>query len=112
MAEPFDMNQVFQQIQELGGKMKTVPEPLRHRTAEATVGGGMVRAVVNGKLELVSIEIDPQAVDARDVEMLQDLVVAAVNEAHRRAQALVQEELQQATGLPLGALGGLLGGTQ
>ena len=92
--------------------MKTGQETLRHRTAEATVGGGMVRAVVNGKLELVSIEIDPQAVDARDVEMLQDLVVAAVNEAHRRAQALVQEELQQATGLPLGALGGLLGGTQ
>ncbi|NRA01151.1 MAG: YbaB/EbfC family nucleoid-associated protein [Myxococcales bacterium] len=112
MAEPFDMNQLFRQIQELGGKMKTVQETLRHRTAEATVGGGMVRAVVNGKLELVSIEIDPQAVDARDVEMLQDLVVAAVNEAHRRAQALVQEELQQATGLPLGALGGLLGGTQ
>ena len=108
MAEPFDMNQVFQQIQELGGKMKTVQETLRHRTAEATVGGGMVRAVVNGKLELVRIEIDPQAVDARDVEMLQDLVVAAVNEAQRRAQALVQEELQQATGLPLGALGGLL----
>ena len=71
----------------------------------------MVRAVVNGKLELVRVEIDPQAVDPRDVEMLQDLVVAAVNEAPRRAQALVQEELQQATGLPLGALGGLLGGS-
>ena len=112
MAEPFDMNQLVRQMQELGGKMQTVQETLRHRTAEATVGGGMVRAVVNGKLELVRIEIDPQAVDARDVEMLQDLVVAAVNEAQRRAQALVQEELQQATGLPLGALGSLLGGTQ
>lgn len=111
MAEPFDMSQVLQQVQELGGKMKAIQETLRHRTAEATVGGGMVRAVVNGKLELVRVEIDPQAVDPRDVEMLQDLVVAAVNEAQRRAQALVQEELQQATGLPLGALGGLLGGS-
>ncbi len=112
MSEPFDMNQILRQVQELGGKMKAAQDQLAHRTAEATVGGGMVRAVVNGKLEVVGIEIDPQAVDPRDVEMLQDLIVAAVNEAQRRAQALVQEELQQVTGLPLGALQGMLGGTK
>ena len=117
MADPpgpgFDLGQVLRQAQEMGQKLQQVQEELRHRTVEATVGGGMVTVVVNGRLELVRVGIDPQAVDPRDVEMLQDLVVAAVNEALRRAQELAKRELQQITGgLPLGnLLGNLVGGS-
>jgi DNA-binding YbaB/EbfC family protein len=110
VTSPFDLQQVLQQAQDLGAKLRRVQEELRHRTVEATVGGGMVTAVANGRLELVKVSIDPQAVDKRDVEMLQDLVIAAVNEALRRAQELAREEMQRVTGLPLGdMLGGLTG---
>jgi hypothetical protein len=106
---PFDLGQVLQQAQQLGGKLKQVQEELRHRTVSVTVGGGMVEVTANGRMELVSVRIDPQAVDPRDVEMLQDLVVAAVNQALRRAQEMSQEAMQQAVGLPLGDVLGLLG---
>ncbi len=69
----------------------------------------MVEVTANGCMEVVSVRIDPQAVDPRDVEMLQDLVVAAVNQALRRAQEMSQEAMQQAVGLPLGDVLGLLG---
>jgi len=108
-SPPFDLGQVLQQAQQLGGKLKQVQEELRHRTVSVTVGGGMVEATANGRMELVSVRIDPQAVDPRDVEMLQDLVVAAVNQALRRAQEMSQEAMQQAVGLPLGDVLGLLG---
>lgn len=68
----------------------------------------MVEAVVNGRMEVVSIRIDPQAVDRRDVEMLQDLLVSAVNQAMRNAQRMVQEEMQLAMGLPMGDILSLL----
>lgn len=103
---PFDLSQVMQQAQEVSARLRDVQEQLRHRTVEATVGGGMVTATINGRLELVKLAIDPQAVDPRDVDMLQDLIVAAVNEGMRRAQELVQREMQQVTGLPLGSLFG------
>ena len=99
---PFDISKVLEQAQEFGGKLKRIQEGLRHRTVEATVGGGMVEVSVNGRMEVVSIRIDPQAVDRRDVEMLQDLVVSAVNQAMRNAQRMMQEEMQQAMGLPMG----------
>ncbi len=104
MADQFDLPQILRQVRDIGGKLKQIQESLRHRTVEVTVGGGMVTAVVNGRLEVTKITIDPQAVDPRDVDMLQDLIVAAVNEAMRRAQKVAQEELQQATGLPIGSL--------
>ena len=109
---PFDLTQLVQQAQELGGKLKRVQEELRHRSVEATVGGGMVEVKVNGALEVVSVQIDPQAVDPRDVDMLQDLIVAAVNQGMRRAREMAQQEMQQAMGLPLGDLMSLLGPTR
>ncbi len=101
---PFDFNQIFQQAQEMGGKLKRVQEELRHRSVSATVGGGMVEVTVNGALEVTAVKIDPQAVDPRDVEMLQDLMVAAVNQAMIRAQEMSKEAMQQATGLPANLL--------
>ena len=98
---PFDMKKMMQQAQELQTRMRQVQEELRHRTVEVTVGGGMVQATVNGQLELVRLQIDPQAVDARDVEMLQDLVIAAVNQGMKRAQELMQSELSKVTGMQL-----------
>jgi DNA-binding YbaB/EbfC family protein len=106
---PFDLSQLLQQAQDLGGKLKRIQDDLRHRSVEVTVGGGMVEVTMNGHVELVSIRIDPQAVDPRDVEMLQDLIVAAVNQAISRAKELAQEEMQRATGLPLGGLMDALG---
>ncbi len=110
MSEGFDLQKIMEQAQEMSGKLKRVQEELRHRTVDATVGGGMVDATVNGQLELVRIRIDPQAVDPRDVEMLQDLVVAAINQAMARARERAQSEMQSATGLPLAQLMGQLGG--
>ncbi len=107
----FDLKSIMEQAQEMSGKLKRVQEQLRHRTAQATVGGGMVEATVNGQLELVEIKIDPQAVDPRDVEMLQDLVVAAVNQALVRAREMAQSEMQNATGIPIAQLMGQLGGS-
>lgn len=106
---PLDLTQMMQQAQELSAKLQDAQQELRHRRVEATVGGGVVTATVNGASELVEIRIDPVAVDARDVEMLQDLILAAVNEGVRRAQELAREELQRRTGLPIGAIFGALG---
>lgn len=98
---PFDLSALMKQAEEMRTRLQGAQERLRHRTVEATVGGGVVRATVNGRLELVRLDIDPQAVDPRDLSMLQDLVVAAVNQALRRAQELAREELTQATGFPI-----------
>ena len=107
----FNLKSIMEQAQEMSGKLKRVQEQLRHRTAQATVGGGMVEATVNGQLELVEIKIDAQAVDPRDVEMLQDLVLAAVNQALGRAREMAQSEMQDATGIPIAQLMGQLGGS-
>ncbi len=104
-----DLQQMLKQARELSERVQRVQESLRHREVEATVGGGLVKAVVNGRLEVVRIEIDPGAAQPGDREMLQDLVVAAVNQALRRAQELAQQEVQRATGLPLAALSGAFG---
>ena len=104
---PFDISKVMQQAQQLQERIRRAQEDLRHREVEATVGGGMVTARANGCMELVELRIDPQAVDPRDVDMLQDLVVAAVNQVMSRAQQMAQEELQSLTGgLPIANLFG------
>ena len=103
-----DLGRVLEQAQDLGGKLKKVQEELRHRTVQTTVGGGMVEVGVNGRMQVVSVRIDPQAVDPRDVEMLQDLVKAAVNQGLLRAQEMAQEAMQQAVGFPLGGLMNML----
>ncbi|MCP4003108.1 MAG: YbaB/EbfC family nucleoid-associated protein [bacterium] len=104
------MNQVMKQAQEMGGKLKRLQEELKHRSVDVTVGGGMVEATVNGAMELVNLRIDPQAVDPRDVEMLQDLIRAAVNQGMVRAKEMMQQEMQQLTGMPPGMLDGVLPG--
>ena len=104
MTDSADPTQLFAQAKELTDKLQKAQQELRHRTVEATVGGGMVRCEMNGQLEVTKIEIDPQAVDPRDVEMLQDLIAAAVNQAQRRAREMAQEEMQKLSGIPLGGL--------
>ena len=90
--------------------MAAAQDALAAETVEASAGGGMVTAVVSGIGDLLSVTISPEVVDPDDVEMLQDLVVAAVNDGLRRANELQTEKMGAVTGgLDLGSLGGLLG---
>jgi len=99
---------IMKQMQQMQQKMEQAQAELATETVEASAGGGMVTVVVGGDLEVHEVRIDPQAVDPEDVEMLQDLVVAAVNEAVRSAQELAQKKLGGVTGgLDLGGLPGL-----
>jgi len=79
-------------------RMAQVQQELEERRIEASAGGGMVTAVVSGKQQLLALTIDPKAVDPDDVEMLQDLVVAAISEALKQSQQLAQEEMAKVTG--------------
>jgi len=92
------MGKLMKQAQQMQAKMMRVQEELESKMVEATSGGGMVTAVVNGKHELVSLKIEKDVVDPADIEMLQDLVVAAVNEGVRKAQEMAQEEMSKLTG--------------
>ncbi len=92
-----NMNMI-RQAQKMQQDMLKMQEEIERKTYEATAGGGMVKAVINGKNELVELVIDPQAVDPQDVEMLQDMVVAAVNEAIRKADAARSESMLKITG--------------
>jgi hypothetical protein len=89
---------MMKQAQKLQSKIFKLQEELADRTVETTVGGGMVKAVANGKQELLSIKIDPEVVDPNDVQMLEDLVVAAVNEVLKKSQEMVSEEMTKLTG--------------
>ena len=95
MSKKFDF---MKQAQKLQSEMQRVQEELGDKTVEATAGGGMVTVVANGKQEIVSIKIDPEVVDKDDVEMLEDLIVAAVNESKKRAQELAMTEIGKVTG--------------
>jgi DNA-binding YbaB/EbfC family protein len=90
--------QIMKQAQQMQQKMARLQEEASQRTAEASVGGGAVTAVVNGKNQVVSLAIRKEAVDPEDVEMLQDLVVAAVNEALKKVQSEVAAEMERITG--------------
>jgi DNA-binding YbaB/EbfC family protein len=112
---PFDLqgmfSQIMEQAQSMQGKMKDVQAQMGDVTVEGQAGGGLVRVVANGHAKLTSIKIDPVAVDKRDIEMLEDLIVAAVNDALKRAQGAVESELGKVTGgMDLGAIGNLFGG--
>ncbi len=99
---------MIKQAQKMQQDMLKMQEEMENRTYDATVGGGMVKAVVNGKHSVVAMEINPEAVDPEDVEMLQDMIVAAVNEAMRKAEADASASMSKLTGsLNLGGLGGL-----
>ena len=92
-----NMNMI-RQAQKMQQDMLKMQEELENRTYEAAAGGGAVKAVANGKREIVSLEIDPDAVDPEDVEMLQDMVLAAVNEALRKAETAASEGMSKITG--------------
>ena len=83
----------MKQAQKMQAQIAKIQEELAQKTVEASAGGGMVSVVANGKQEIVSIKIEPEVVDPKDVEMLQDLVVAAVNEALRKAREAMEEEM-------------------
>jgi len=93
-----NMQQLARQAQKLQQQMTKMQEEIEAREFEATAGGGMCTAVVNGKKELLSLSIKPEAVDPDDVEMLQDLVMAAVNEALRTAGETMDREMGKMTG--------------
>lgn len=93
-----NMGKMLKQVQKIQADMAKLQEELQTRTVEATAGGGVVKVVASGKQEIVSVMIDPQAVDPEDVEMLQDLIIAAVNEALRKAQEMVAAEMSRITG--------------
>jgi nucleoid-associated protein EbfC len=87
------MGNMMKQAQKLQAKMMKMQEELEKETVESTAGGGMVKVVASGKQQIVSIEIEKEVVDPEDVEMLQDLVVAAVNDALAKAQEMVSERM-------------------
>jgi len=92
------LGNIMKQAQMMQKKMSQMQQEMEAQQVEATAGGGMVTAVVNGRQKLLSLTIDPQVVDAEDVEMLQDLVVAAVNEAINKSQEMMQAEMSKLTG--------------
>ena len=101
MANPFDlssMGDLMKQAKAMQEKLTNLQAEIGTRTVEASAGGGMVTAKVTGKLQVVSITIDPEILKSGDREMLQDLVAAAVNEALRQAQAMMTEEMSKLTG--------------
>ena len=104
MSQRRNVNKMMQQVQQMQQQMQQAQEELARETVTASAGGGAVKATMTGGLELVSIEIDPDVVDPEDVEGLQDLVIAAVNEALSSAQELASNKLGGITG-GLGDLG-------
>lgn len=103
-----NMQQMLQQVQKMQQEMEAAQEQLKDEVVEASAGGGMVTVRVSGDLDVKSIVIDPSAVDPDDVEILSDMVLAAVNEALRMAQELAAKKLGGASGgLDMGNLGGL-----
>jgi len=93
-----DLAGLMKQAQKLQSKMAEMQAEVGNRTVSAQAGGGMVEAVVNGRLELVSLRIDPEVANPEDVDMLQDLILAAVNEALNRAREMMAQEMAKLTG--------------
>jgi nucleoid-associated protein EbfC len=106
MPQPPNINKMLKQVQQMQVDMAKAQEQLKNEVVEASAGGGMVTVKVSGDLEVKEIRIDPDAVDPEDVELLQDMVLAATNEAIRSAQELANRKLGGLTGgLDLGSLG-------
>ena len=104
MAKRQNVNKMMAQVQQMQEQMRLAQEELTKETVSASAGGGAVKATMTGGMELISIEIDPEVVDPEDVEMLQDMVMAAVNEAMNSSQELANKKLGGVTG-GLGDLG-------
>jgi DNA-binding YbaB/EbfC family protein len=98
MSKDEGIGGILRQAQQLQERLSKLQEEAAARTVEASAGGGMVRVIVNGRLELVELHIDPKVVAAGDVEMLQDLILAAVNQGVRAAQQQLAGEMSKLTG--------------
>ncbi|MGI8843151.1 MAG: YbaB/EbfC family nucleoid-associated protein [Gemmatimonadaceae bacterium] len=92
------MMKILQQAQEMQSRLQQIQDGLESQSISAASGGGMVTATVDGKGQVRGIKIDPAVVDPADIEMLEDLVIAAVGEAQKKAQEMAQEQMQQLTG--------------
>jgi DNA-binding YbaB/EbfC family protein len=93
-----NMGNMMKQAQKLQAKMVKLQEELSEKTIETSSGGGMIKVVANGKQQIVSIQIEKEVVDPEDVEMLQDLILAAVNDALAKSQEMVSGEMSKLTG--------------
>ncbi|ABR50846.1 conserved hypothetical protein 103 [Alkaliphilus metalliredigens QYMF] len=93
-----NMNNMMKQVQKMQKDMEKTQAALEEKEVEASAGGGAITVKVSGKKEVISIEIKPEVVDPEDVEMLQDLIMAAVNEAMRGAEEMVSKEMGKVTG--------------
>lgn len=98
MNQKQNMNSVIKQAQKMQEEMERVQKETEEEQVEATSGGGAVKVVVNGKKELISIKLDPDAVDPNDVETLEDLIIAAVNEGVKKAEEIMSERMGAITG--------------
>ena len=104
-AGGFDVNSMMKQVQQMQAEMTEAQEKLKDEVVDASAGGGMVKAKMSGDLRLLELTIDPEAIDPEDPELLQDMVLAAVNEAIRAAQELAASKIGIVAGL--GGAGGL-----
>ena len=92
------LGDIMKQAQQLQERLGQIQEQAAARSVEATAGGGMVTAVVTGRLEVISLRIDPEVLKSGDVELVQDLIIAAVNQGIRAAQEMMAEEMKKVTG--------------
>ncbi len=102
MGLPKELQKLFKEVQRMHQKIEEMQKELETREIEVQVGGGMVKVVANGRQEIIRIEVEKELINPEEKEMLEDLIVAGVNEALRKAKAMVEEELSKLTGgLPL-----------
>jgi DNA-binding YbaB/EbfC family protein len=92
------LGNILKQAQQMHARIQQLQEEMAQKTVETSSGGGMVSIVMNGKQEILALRIDPEVVNREDVEMLQDLIAAAVNEAIRKSQEMMTEEMKKITG--------------
>ncbi len=101
-----NLNELMKQAQKMQEDMQRIQEQLRNITVEGSAGGGMVKVTANCQSQIINVEIEPEVIDSEDKEMLEDLIVAAVNQALENAAARSQEEMQKVMGPMLGNLPG------
>ena len=98
MGNMGNMQGMLEKVQKMQAEMTKLQEDLKTRTVETTAGGGAITVVANGNKELVSIKVKPEAIDPEDVEMLEDLIVTAVNDAMKQIDAMTESEMSKVTG--------------
>lgn len=98
---PFDFNKMLKQFKDIPSKVSKLKEVLRDRIVEASAGGGVVNVKFNGALEMVDIKISPEVMNPDDKEMLEELIIAAINECIAKSKNLIEDEFAKQTGLPL-----------